>query len=54
MRYSTVTDAVDSILRIIDTEEGSTTMVEKLKTMKPYIIELAAVGQRVRNIDYKL
>jgi len=42
-------NAVDSILRIIDTEEGSTTIVEKLKTMKPYIIGLAAVGRRVRN-----
>ena len=42
-------NAVDSILRIIGTEEGSTTTVEKLKTMKPYIIGLAAVGRRVRN-----
>ena len=44
-----VTNVVDSILRIIGTEEGSTTTVEKLKTMKPYIIGLAAVGRRVRN-----
>ena len=37
-------NVVDSILRIIGTEEGFTTIVEKLKTIKPYIIELAAVG----------
>ena len=43
---------VDSILRIIGIEKGSTTIVEKLKTMKPYIIGLAAVGRRVRNIYY--
>ena len=48
-QHGTVTNAVDSILRIIGTEEGSTTTVEKLKTMKPYIIGLATVGQRVRN-----
>ena len=50
MQYSTVTNAVDSILRIIGTEEGSTTTIEKLKTMKSYIIGLVAVEQRVRNI----
>ena len=49
MQHSTVTNAVDSILRIIDTEEDSTTIVEKLKTMKPHIIGLAAVGRRARN-----
>ena len=38
-------NAVDSILRIIGTEEDSITIVEKLKTMKPYIIGLAIVGQ---------
>jgi len=48
MQYGTVTNAVDSILRIIGTED-STTIVEKLKTMKPYIIGLATVGRRVRN-----
>ena len=51
MQYSTVTNVVDSILRIINTEKGFTTIVEKLKTIKPYIIGLAAVEQRVRNIN---
>ena len=36
-------NAVDSILRIIGTEEDSMTIVEKLKTIKPYIIGLATV-----------
>ena len=44
------TNAVDSILRIIGTEEGSTTTREMLKTMKHYISGLAVVGcLRVRN-----
>ena len=42
-------NAVDSILRIIDTEEDSMIIVEKLKTIKPYIIGLAVVEQRVCN-----
>ena len=49
MQYSIVTNIVDFILRIIDTEEDFTMIVEKLKTMKPYIIRLAAVGRQVRN-----
>ena len=49
MQYSTVKNAVDSILRIIDTEEGSTTIVKKLKTIKPYIIGLIVVEQQVCN-----
>jgi len=42
-------NAVDSILRIIDTKEGSIIIVEKLKTIKPYIIRLAIVEQQVCN-----
>ena len=42
-QYSTVTNTVDSILRIIDIKEDSITIVEKLKTIKPYIIGLAVV-----------
>ena len=34
---------VDSILRIIDTKEDSIIIVEKLKTIKPYIIGLVVV-----------
>jgi len=49
-RHGTVTNAVDSILRIIGTEEGSTTTYEELKTIKPYIIGLAVMGRLlVRN-----
>jgi len=46
MQQGAVTNAVDSILRIIITEEGSTTTHEELKTMKPYISGLAAMGPR--------
>ena len=42
-QHSTVTNAVDSILRIIDTEEDSTIIVEKLKTIKSYIIKLVII-----------
>jgi len=43
MQQGTVTNTVDSILRIIDIKEGSTTMCKELKTMKPYIIGLATI-----------
>jgi len=39
----TVINAVDSILRIIGTEEGATTASDELKTMNPYISRLAVV-----------
>jgi len=43
-RYSN--KAVDSILRIIGTKEGSTTIHKELKTIKPYIIGLAIIRPR--------
>ena len=37
-------NTADSILRIIGIEEGSMTIYKELKTIKPYIIGLAAMG----------
>ena len=48
-QHSTVINAVDSILRIIDTKEDSTTIVKKLKTIKPYITKLTIIEQQVYN-----
>jgi len=45
MQHSTVTNVVDSILRIISIEEDSTIIIKKLKTIKSYIIELVVVGR---------
>ena len=40
---------VDSILRIIGTEEDSIIIIKKLKTIKSYIIKLAIVERQVCN-----
>jgi len=46
MWYSIVMNTVDSILRIIDIEEGTTIVLDILKTMNPYISGLAIVESR--------
>ena len=43
MQYSTVMNTVDSILRIIGTEEDSIIIIRKLETIKSYIVELVIV-----------